>query len=100
MLKLRDNVLLTEDGRETHIQPGEFVKVRVVEPEDVVVLYVVALTIEQGGLLRLHEPDRLGDISDVPASLRRLRGNGLIEAERDGNAWRGRRSARGRQREP
>jgi hypothetical protein len=54
-----------------------------------VVLYAVGLTIEQGGLLRLSEPDRgLSTISDVPASLRRLRRNQLVEAERDGNAWR------------
>jgi hypothetical protein len=59
------------------------------EAEDVVVLYAVALTIEQGGLLRLSEPDRgLSRISDVPASLARLRRNQLIASERDGNAWR------------
>jgi hypothetical protein len=59
------------------------------ETEDVVVLYAVGLTTEQGGLLRLHEPDRgLSTISDVPASLGRLRRNQLIEAECDGNAWR------------
>jgi hypothetical protein len=30
-LRLRDDILLTEDGRERHIPPGEFVKVRIVE---------------------------------------------------------------------
>ena len=60
---------------------------RILEPEDLVVLYPVGLTIEQGGLLRLHEPDRgLSTIADVPASLGRLRRNQLVEAERDGNA--------------
>jgi hypothetical protein len=81
-------VLLLEDGRGRHIQPGQFVNVRVLEAEDVVVLYAVALTIETGGLLRLSEPDRgLSRISDVPASLGRLRRNALVTAERDGNAW-------------
>jgi len=69
--------------------PGEFRRTRILELEDVVVLYAVALTIERGGLLRLSEPDRrLSRISDVVASLGRLRRNQLIEAERDGNAWR------------
>jgi hypothetical protein len=40
-LRLRDNVLLLEEGR--HVQPGQFVMVRgLEEAEDVVVLYAVA----------------------------------------------------------
>ena len=86
-MRLRDNVVVIDDGRERRLPPGEFRRVRIVEPEDVVVLYAVSLAIAEGGLFRLHEPDRLGDISDVPAALRRLRRNQLISAERDGNAW-------------
>jgi hypothetical protein len=56
--------------------------------EDVAVLFIVSGTIERGGLLRLSEPDcGLSTIADLPASLVRLRRNQLIEAERDGNAW-------------
>ena len=94
-LRLRDDILLTEDGRERHIPHGEFVKVRVIEPEDLAVLFAVGLAIEQGGLFRAADPDRGLSISDVPASLARLRRNQVIEASRDGNAWRvswGRRS--------
>jgi hypothetical protein len=86
--RLRDDLIVVEDGHERRLSPGEFMNVRIVDPEDIVVLYVVSLAIADGGLFRLHEPDRLGDISDVPASLGRIRRNGLIEAERDGNAWR------------
>jgi hypothetical protein len=43
---------------------------RILEPEDLFVLYGVGLTIEQGGLLRLHEPDRglstIADVSGLP----------------------------------
>ena len=64
--------------------------VRVLEAEDVAVLFVVSLAIADGGLLGLSEPDRgLRTVSsDVAVSLGRLRRNQLIEAERDGNAWR------------
>ena len=88
-LRLRDNVLLLEDGRGRHVQPGQAARVRVLEAEDVAVLYIVSVTIEQGGLLRLSEPDRgLKNVADVQASLSRLRRNGLIEFETDGAAWR------------
>jgi hypothetical protein len=89
-LRLRDNVLLLEDGRGRHVQPGQFVMVRGLEEAEASSFSTPSpLTIEQGGLLRLGEPDRgLRTISDVPASLARLRRNQLIEAERDGNAWR------------
>jgi hypothetical protein len=51
--------------------------------------FAVSLAIEQGGLLRLSQPDRgLSTISDVPGPLARLRRNQLIIADRDGNAWR------------
>jgi hypothetical protein len=81
----RDDLIVIEDGRERRLPPGEFRKMRVLEPEDIVVVYAVGLTIEQGGPLGLHEPDRgLSTIADVPASLGRLRRNQLIEVERDG----------------
>jgi hypothetical protein len=87
-LRLRDNLIVIDDGRERRLPPGEFMRIHILEPEDLVVLYIVGLTIEHGGLLRLHEPDRgLSTVADVPASLRRLRRNQLVEAERDGNTW-------------
>jgi hypothetical protein len=87
-LRVRDDIVVIENGRERRIPPGEFVNVRVIELEDVAVLYAVTLTIEGGGLLRPHEPDRGLAMSNLPVSLNRLRRNGLIEAARDGNAWR------------
>jgi hypothetical protein len=87
--RLRDNVIVIEDGKERHVLSGEFMRVRILEPEDIVVLYTVALVIEEGGFLRLGEPDRgLSTLSNVPASLARLQRNSLIEAERNGNTWR------------
>jgi hypothetical protein len=77
-LRLRDNLVVIDDGRERRLPAGEFRRVRILEPEDVVTLYVFGLTLEQGGLLRLHEPDRgLSTISDIPAALARLRRNQL-----------------------
>jgi hypothetical protein len=87
-LRLRDDLIVIEDGRERRLPQGKFMKVRVLEPEDLVVLFAVGLTIEAGKLLRLNEPDRgLGTLSNVPASLARLQRNGLVTAERNGNAW-------------
>jgi hypothetical protein len=65
------------------------VNTRVLELEDVACPFVVGVTIEAGGVLRLTSPDRgLSTLSNVPASLARLQRNGLIEAERNGNTWR------------
>jgi hypothetical protein len=88
-LRLRDNIVLLEDGRERLFAKGEFATARIIELEDVAVLFVVSLAIADGGLLRLHEPDRgLRDLSSVQGALSRLRRNGLVEVARDGAAWR------------
>jgi hypothetical protein len=64
------------------------VNTRVLELEDVAALFVVGVSIEAGGLLRASEPDRgLSTLSNVGGSLSRLQRAGLIEAQRDGNAW-------------
>lgn len=68
---------------------GAFVNTRVLDAKDVVVLYLAAITIEDEGLLRPHDPDRgLSTLADVPGSLRNLRVNGLLDVTRDGNTWR------------
>jgi hypothetical protein len=65
------------------------VNARIIELEDVAVLFVVSLAISDGGLLPLHDPDRgLSTISNVPGSLARLRQNALVDAERDSAVWR------------
>ena len=83
--RLRDD-LIVADVRRASLRAGGVHAHAHPWTQDMVVLYGV--TIEQGGLLRLHEPDRgLSTIADVPASLKRLRRSQLVEAERDGNAW-------------
>ena len=87
--RLRDDILVVEEGRERRVPKGAFVNARVLDAKDVAVLYVAAVTIEDGGLLRTHEPDLgLSTIADVPGSLRNLRVNGLLDVTRDGNTWR------------
>jgi len=87
--RLRNDILVVEEGRERRVPKGAFVNARVLEAKDVAVLYLAAVTIEDGGLLRTHEPDRgLSTLADVPGSLRNLRVNGLLDVTRDGNTWR------------
>jgi hypothetical protein len=86
--RLRDHVIVVENGKERSLPRGEFVNTRVLELEDVAALFVVGVSIEAGGLLRASEPDRgLSTLSNVGGSLSRLQRAGLIEAQRDGNAW-------------
>ena len=57
-MRLRDNLVVIDDGRERLLPAGEFRKVRVLEPEDVAVLLAVGVAIERGGLFRAADPDR------------------------------------------
>jgi hypothetical protein len=67
------------------------VTTRVLEAEDVAVLYLAALAIEEGGSFSARTPaDRgLHTLGDVAVSLRRLRMNNLLTVQREAERrWR------------
>jgi hypothetical protein len=89
--KLRSGIVWIEDGVSRELPDGEHVTCRVLEAQDVGVLYLAGLAIEEGGLFSASTPaDRgLHSLGDVPGSLRRLRMNNLLTVRREGDRrWR------------
>jgi hypothetical protein len=90
-LKLRSNIRLVTDGVVRDLADDEYVSLRLLQPGDVVVLYLAALSIEQGGLLAAGEPANRGlhELHDVADSLRRLGWTGILAVRRESDRrWR------------
>jgi hypothetical protein len=90
-LKLRSNIRLVTDGVVRDLADDEYVSVRLLEPRDLSVLYLAALSIEQGGLLAAGEPANRGlhELHDVGGSLQRLGWTGLLAVRREADRrWR------------
>jgi hypothetical protein len=90
-LKLRSGIRLVTDGSVRDLADDEYVSLRLLQPRDVVVLYLAALSIEQGGLLAAGEPANRGlhELHDVADSLRRLGWTGILTVQREGERkWR------------
>jgi hypothetical protein len=82
---------VVEDGMVRELADDQFMVVRVLEAEDVSVLYLAAISIQEAGLLSASTPaDRgLHSLGDVAGSLRRLRMNNLLTVQREGDRrWR------------
>jgi hypothetical protein len=89
--KLRSGITWIEDGVPRELPDGEHVTCRVLEAQDVGVLYLAGLAIEEGGLFSASTPADRGllTLGDVPGSLRRLRMNNLLTVQREGDRrWR------------
>jgi hypothetical protein len=84
-LKLRSGIRLVTDGSVRELADDEYVSLRLLQPGDVVVLYLAALSIEQGGLLAAGEPANRGlhELRDVSDSLRRLGWTGILTVKRE-----------------
>jgi hypothetical protein len=91
-LKLRSGIRLVTDGSVRDLPDDEYVSLRLLEPEDVSVLYLGGLSIEQGGLLAAGEPANRGlhELRDVADSLRRLGWTGILTVKRESSdrRWR------------
>lgn len=83
--KLRSGLRVVEDGVVRELADDQFITTRVLEPVDVSVLYLAAISIEAGGLLAPSEPaDRgLHELRDVADSLKRLSWAGLLTVKRE-----------------
>jgi hypothetical protein len=90
-LKLRSGIRLVTDGVVRDLADDEYLSLRLLQPRDITVLYLAALSIEQGGLLAAGEPANRGlhELHDVGGSLQRLGWTGLLAVRREADRrWR------------
>jgi hypothetical protein len=83
--KLRSGIRVLEDGVVRELADDQYMTTRVFEAQDVAVIYLAAISIEQGGLVAAGEPaDRgLMSLGNVANSLGRLSRNGLLTVKQE-----------------
>jgi hypothetical protein len=89
--KLRSGIRVLEDGVVRELADDQYMTARVFEAQDVAVIYLAAISIEEGGLFAAGEPaDRgLMSLGNVANSLWRLSHNGLLTVKQEGERkWR------------
>jgi hypothetical protein len=89
--KLRSGIRVYGDGGEQMLRDDEYITSRILEAQDVAVLFLASKAIEEGGLFSASTPaDRgLNTLGDVAGSLSRLRRNDVLTVRREAERkWR------------
>jgi hypothetical protein len=89
--KLRCGIRVFDDSGEHVLRDDEYVTTRILEAQDVAVLFLASKAIEEGGLFSASTPaDRgLNTLGDVAGSLSRLRRNDVLTVKREADRrWR------------
>jgi len=88
---LRSGIRVYGDSGERILPDDEYITTRILEAQDVAVLFLAAKAIEEGGLFSASTPaDRgLNTLTDVAGSLSRLRRNDVLTVKGEGERkWR------------